>query len=89
MSNLNDAVLMRIADEQVDWITSGSREAGRFALLSVLMEIRDRAAAPELLAACKALFDAPHQEHFAVRLNDEEMAALNAIRRAVANAEAP
>jgi hypothetical protein len=47
------------------------------------------AAAPDLLEACKALIDAPHQEHFAVRLNDEEMAAVHAIRAAIAKAEAP
>jgi hypothetical protein len=45
------------------------------------------AAAPELLTACKTLDDASHQEHFACRLNDEEMTALKAIRAAVAKAE--
>lgn len=45
------------------------------------------AAAPDLLEACKALVDAPHQEHFAARLNDEEMAGLDAIKRAIAKAE--
>lgn len=44
-------------------------------------------AAPDLLAACKALIDAPHPDHFAVRLNDEESAAIEAIQRAIAKAE--
>lgn len=34
----------------------------------------------ELLSACLELLNAPHQEHFAVRLNDEEMAALDKIK---------
>jgi hypothetical protein len=40
---LEDAALMRIADEQIDWIAEkldNSREAGRLALLSILMELR-------------------------------------------------
>ncbi len=37
----------------------------------------------DLVAACIRLFDAPHQEHFAARLNDEELAALNAIRATI------
>ncbi len=41
----------------------------------------------ELLLACKALIDAPHYEHFAVRLNDEEIVALRRIKAAVAKAE--
>jgi len=45
------------------------------------------AAAPELLAACKALIDAPHHDHFAARLGDEELAAVDAIRAAIAKAE--
>jgi len=45
------------------------------------------AAAPNLFSACKALIDAPHHEHFATRLNDQEMAAVDAIRAAVAKAE--
>lgn len=44
-------------------------------------------AAPDLLAACKALLDAPHHEHLSVRLNDEEMAALDSIKNAIAKAE--
>jgi hypothetical protein len=44
------------------------------------------AAAPQLLAACKALINAPHQEHFAARLNDEEMDALRMIEAAIAAA---
>lgn len=44
-------------------------------------------AAPDLLAAARALFDAPHYDHFATRLNDAEMAALDALRAAVAKAE--
>lgn len=44
------------------------------------------AAAPDLLAACQALIDAPHQEHFATRLNDEEMAGIEMIRAAIARA---
>lgn len=45
------------------------------------------AAFRELLESCRALLNAPHQEHFAVRLNDEEMAGLNRIKQAVANAD--
>jgi len=41
-------------------------------------------ATSELLSACIALLDAPHQEHFAVRLNDPEMAALDRIKAVVA-----
>ena len=44
-------------------------------------------AAPDLLAACKRLIDAPHQEHFSSRLNDDEMADIEAIKRAIAKAE--
>lgn len=36
--------------------------------------------AGELEKACGALLNAPHHEHFVVRLNDEEMAALTHIR---------
>lgn len=42
----------------------------------------------DLLAACKLLIDAPHQEHFAARLNDEEMGGILAIKAAIASAEA-
>ena len=35
----------------------------------------------DLRSACQALFDAPHQEHFVTRLNDEENAALERIRK--------
>ena len=45
------------------------------------------AAVPDLLEACKRLLDAPHYEHFVVRLNDEEMAGLDAIQAAIAKAE--
>lgn len=45
-------------------------------------------AAPDLYDACKALFDAPHQEQFAARLNDEEMAALDRMKAALKKAEA-
>lgn len=44
------------------------------------------AAAPELLEACKSLLDAPHHEHFAARLNDAEMAAIDRMKAAVAKA---
>lgn len=37
--------------------------------------------------AAQALFDAPHQEHFAVRLNDEENVALEELRAALAATE--
>jgi hypothetical protein len=47
------------------------------------------AAAPDLLAACKALIDAPHYEHLAARLHSEEMKAVEAIKAAIAKAEAP
>ncbi len=33
-----------------------------------------------LFAACKKLMDAPHQEHFVTRLNEEEMAGIDAIK---------
>lgn len=36
-----------------------------------------------LEAACKELLTAPHQDHFAVRLNDQEMAALDKIKSLV------
>ena len=32
-----------------------------------------------LVEACRRFFDAPHQEHFAVRMNDEELEALKLI----------
>lgn len=35
----------------------------------------------ELEDACLELLNAPHYEHFAVRLNDEEMAALDKIKQ--------
>ena len=38
----------------------------------------------ELRAACVELLDAPHQEHFSARMNDEETAALDRIRGLVA-----
>jgi hypothetical protein len=44
------------------------------------------AAAPDLLEACKALIDADHYEHFAVRLNDQEMEGLNKIKAAIKKA---
>ena len=34
----------------------------------------------KLYRACRALWEAPHQEHFVARMNDEEMAALDTIR---------
>jgi len=37
----------------------------------------------ELEAACVLLLDAPHQEHFAARLNDAEMAGIEAIKVAL------
>ena len=43
----DDAELMLIAEQQIDWIAEKvyvSREAGRLALLSVLMAQRDRSA---------------------------------------------
>jgi hypothetical protein len=43
----------------------------------------------ELFFACKALFDAPHQEHFAARMNDEEDAALTRIRSLVETISTP
>jgi len=39
-----DSHLMTVAEQQIDWIAEkldGSREAGRLALLSVLMHLRD------------------------------------------------
>lgn len=45
------------------------------------------AAAPDLLAACKSLIDAPHERHFAVRMNDQEMVGIDAIKAAIAKAE--
>lgn len=45
------------------------------------------AAAPDLLAACKQLINAPHYEHFAARLNDEEMKGIDLIKIAIKNAE--
>lgn len=44
-------------------------------------------AAKPLLAAAQALFDVPHQEHLATRLNDAKMAALDALRAAIAKAQ--
>ena len=44
------------------------------------------AAAPELLEACQKLLNAPHYDHFAARLNDEEMKGLNMIKEAVKKA---
>lgn len=40
-------------------------------------------AAFDLLRACQQLIDAPHQEHFAARLNDEEMKGIDAIKAAI------
>lgn len=42
---------------------------------------------PDLLAACKALINAPHHEHFETRLNDDEMRGIRLIREAIAKAE--
>lgn len=36
-----------------------------------------------IVLACRELLDAPHQDHFVTRLNDEEMAALNKIKALV------
>lgn len=44
---------------------------------------RLRARNERLRKAAQALFDAPHQEHFITRLNDEEMTALDALRAAL------
>ena len=66
--SLSDGELMQIADEQINWIAEkfeGSREAGRLALLSVLIGVRDgllAAAGPptairELRAKIQALRD--------------------------------
>lgn len=49
-----------------------------YKLLESLVEHAGR-----LRAACQALLDAPHQEHFVVRLNDDEMEALNTIKQLV------
>jgi hypothetical protein len=42
---MNDSALMLISDEQIDWILdkgAGSREAGRLALLSILIHFREQ-----------------------------------------------
>lgn len=41
----------------------------------------------DLLAACKALIDADHHDHFAARMSDSEMEAIEKIKAAVAKAE--
>lgn len=49
MTALDDGALMQIAEDQIEWIVAKaeiSRDAGRLALLSVLMGVRDRAARP-------------------------------------------
>lgn len=56
------------------------------AQLAEIVERRDRLIS-ELLGAAKALLDAPHQEHFETRLNDEEFAALVRLRRTIEKAE--
>ena len=38
----------------------------------------------ELLISCEALINAAHHEHFAARMNDEEMAAIEQIKAAIA-----
>lgn len=37
----------------------------------------------QVLSAAEKLFNAPHHEHFDVRLNDEELAALRSLQAAV------
>lgn len=44
------------------------------------------AAAPCLLSACEALIAADHPDHFAARMSDSEMAAIEAIKSAIAKA---
>lgn len=44
------------------------------------------AAAPDLLEACKQLIDAPHFEHFAARLNNQEMKGIEMIKVAIKKA---
>lgn len=43
--------------------------------------------AMKLYCACRQLLDAPHQEHFCVRLNDEENDALEAIKTVLKKVE--
>jgi transposase len=50
-----------------------------------LIQARQRIA--ELEAACRKLLDAPHDDHFAARLNTREMEGIEAIRAAMSNAE--
>lgn len=58
--------------------------------LALKPELKNAAAQRDaLLAACCQLLTAPHQEHFATRLNEQEMAGLDAIKAAVALCEVP
>jgi len=45
------------------------------------------AAAPALLAACEALMNADHYDHFAARMSDSELAAIKQIKTAIAQAK--
>ena len=50
---------------------------------------RMRAEAVDLFCAVKDFLDAPRQEHLAVRLNDEEMQAVDKMRRVMARITNP
>lgn len=85
------AVHVRDFDKSVMVIASGASlsvaNVTDYGFMPAIPNARLMAAAPDLLAACKALIDAPHQEHFAARLNDDEMRGIEMIRAAISKAE--
>lgn len=44
-------------------------------------------AVKDLLAACETLFAADHHDHFAARMSDSEMKAIDAMKAAIAKAK--
>ncbi len=80
-----------VSQQEKDWAAKGG-EIATAALggqVPARIEYEDYRIAhlAELTRACEQLLDAPHQEHFIVRLNEEEMAGLEAIKQAVAKAK--
>lgn len=91
MTDTPDAVWLREFLDRVAYVDSRVDQVHVARLRSIADRLEslqaDNARLPRIEAAAKALFAAEHYDHFAARMSDGEMAAIDQLRAALAHPE--